>query len=153
MYSVVLIYSVSNPFDMSHQAVFKSILSDNVHIFHVFYIVSIIVCIGSAYIVQVGMDKLNKWIQHGNYPLTHLIISIFTHVISFLLGVLCSAICTLLGWSLVFIFEVVDNFLLFWMPLANIATVLMAFYVDSTNTSTLKDAEKIKDLKYRYKKV
>lgn len=50
---------------MSHQAVFKTILSDNVHVFHVFYIVSIIVCIGSAYIVRIGIDKLDKWIQHG----------------------------------------------------------------------------------------
>ncbi len=65
IYLVVLLYSVGNPFDMSHQAVFKTILSDNVHIFHVFYIVSIIVCIGSAYIVRIGIDKLDKWIQYG----------------------------------------------------------------------------------------
>ena len=70
-----------------------------------------------------------------------------------MLGVLCCATCTLLGWSLVFIFELVDNYFLYWMPLANVATVLLAFYVDSSNTSMLKDAEKIKDLKYRYKKV
>ena len=78
MYLIVLLYSAKNPFDMSHQAVLKSILSDNVHIFHLFYVVSVIVCIGSAYIVRIGIDKLNKWIQHGiTLSFSHFIVPYF----------------------------------------------------------------------------
>lgn len=132
IFAVVLVYSFIFPWDMSHQHYFKNIFLENIHIFHGFYVASLTVNVVSACIVRYGKDNLSLYYRYLAY-------------------VISSA--TLLLWTIIFYIELVQHPALYWLPLGNIASLLLAIYVDNDCKGLIEDADGMKKYKYEYKAV
>ena len=113
---------------IQHQYLFDHIISYN--IFVVFYIISLYCIIVSALVIKNGLDT-----------------SIRVYVnIGFLLAFIC-----LLSWSYIFWKEGVTNPLLYWLPSANLISLLIAIYIDSDVNSMISEADSLNLFKYQPK--
>lgn len=63
------------------------------------------------------------------------------------------SLLTLLAWGAMFYKFQVTNPLLYWLPLGNLAGILLAHYVDSDSKDLVNSAESLEQYKYRCKGV
>lgn len=113
---------------IQHQSFFTHIISYN--IFVIFYIISLYCIIISALIIKYSLDvKLRVYLHIG-----------------FLLAFIC-----LISWLYIFWLEGVTNPLLYWLPFANIISLLLAIYVDSDVNSMIREADALNMFKYQPK--
>lgn len=63
------------------------------------------------------------------------------------------AVIVLLGWSHIFFKHGVTNPILFWLPIADLAGLLLAQHVDVDSLSLLQSVESLEGLKYDHKAV
>ena len=113
---------------VQHQSFFDHIISYN--IFAVFYIISLYCLIISALIIKYSLDVNLR---------------IYLHI-GFVLAFIC-----LISWLYIFWLEGVTNPLLYWLPFANIISLLLAVYVDSDVNSMIRETDALNLLKYQPK--
>ena len=125
----MLAYKHIYPYNViQHQYVFNHII--NYNIFVVFYIISLYCIIVSALVIRNGLD---------------ITIRIYINI-GFFLAFIC-----LLSWSYIFWKEGVTNPLLYWLPSANLISLLLAVYVDSVVNNMINEADSLNMLKNQKK--
>ena len=113
---------------IQHQSFFNHIISYN--IFVVFYIISLYCLIVSALIIKYSLDvKLRIYLNIG-----------------FILALIC-----LISWLYIFWLEGVTNPPLYWLPFANIISLLLAIYVDSDVNNMITETNSLNMFKYQPK--
>lgn len=133
MVSLIFIYLLAYkhiyPYhNIQHQYVFNHVV--NYNIFVVFYIISLYCIIVSAIVIRNGLDAtLRLYVNIG-----------------FFLAFVC-----LVSWSHIFWKEGVTNLLLYWLPTANLISLLIAVYVDSDVNNMITEADSLNMFKYQPK--
>lgn len=74
------------------------------------------------------------------------------HVLVSWSAILASVAC-LIGWALAFYANGVSNVLLYWLPLAPVGGIVVAYYVDGDISSLAADMVALESKKYNLKDV
>ncbi len=129
IFFVVLGFSFLHPFEMSHQRVFSKLVP---HVFfQVYYVMMCLVFLIAGYAVQRGIAAVPR-----------------------ILKILCFLVCCSLsfGWCWIFIANHVTEPSLYWLPCVPLATMGLTVYFDNDNKSLIQEVDRLKNLKYDYKK-
>lgn len=130
IYIVCVGYTIVLPYEMQHQRHFTDVLP--IAVFLGYYAVCIYCYAAAAMIVRQSTSGVNRVVRLSAYLL---------------------ATGSLVAWLAVFWYYNVTNPLLYWMPLSNVAALLLSQYVDSDSSDLIQSAERLEQYKYNCKGV